>query len=351
MTGNNWEQEHTEIRKDPLSGTWVLIAPQRAHRPMEFSIESGEEAQSETDKEHCPFCPGNELMTPPELLSYREPGTGSNQSGWSLRVVRNKFPALVSTIEPLLTGDSLYQSMTGFGYHEVVIETPSHTDDYDDMSLTDVENVIWAWRDRLLSLHSDQRIKYALVFKNHGMNAGASLKHAHSQIIATPLIPKKIEQEVNALNEYITREQRCLICDIIRREQYDGKRVVYQNEDFVCFCPYASSMAYQVMLAPVKHCSEFVDMTDDEVKHLAIALRHIFKMFRNALGDISYNMWLHNEPWHNSDNDGKSFHWHIDVTPKLAHLAGFEVGSGFFINHTPPEDAASLLRSAISNDD
>jgi UDPglucose--hexose-1-phosphate uridylyltransferase len=334
-----------EFRKDVLNNTWVIIAPERAKRPMDLLSNPSFETVSVEESKDCPFCPGNELMTPPEVLAYRQPGTGSNQEGWTVRVVRNKFPAVEPNLEITSDHSDIYERQSAFGYHEVVIETPSHSKDFAKMTVEQISDIVWAWRDRLLSLRADQRIKYALVFKNRGRMAGASLAHPHSQIIATPMVPKKLEEELEQMMQFYDATQECLICHMISLERGSGTRVIYENDDFVAFCPYASFSAYQIMIVPKLHMAEFIDMDDIQVTNLASAIRSVFYKLYKIAGDVAYNLWLHNEPWHDRTPEAV-FHWHIDIVPKLAQFAGFEVGSGFYINHTSPEDAASILRSA-----
>jgi len=215
-----------EFRKDPLTGSWVIIAPERAQRPIDANHRTAQVEEFAEWSEECPFCSGNELMTPPEVLAYRSPGTGSNQRGWTLRVVRNKYPALSPDLElNTVTGNDLHRSMVGFGYHEVIIETPSHSRDFSFMALDEIEDVLWAWRDRLLSIRADKRIKYALVFKNYGHRAGASLVHPHSQIIATPMVPKRIEEEVQNMRNYYGEKGACLLCAMLNTEKSEKKRI------------------------------------------------------------------------------------------------------------------------------
>ncbi|WP_107689481.1 galactose-1-phosphate uridylyltransferase [Coprothermobacter proteolyticus] len=335
-----------EFRKDPLTGSWVIIAPERAQRPIDANHRTAQVEEFAEWSEECPFCSGNELMTPPEVLAYRSPGTGSNQRGWTLRVVRNKYPALSPDLElNTVTGNDLHRSMVGFGYHEVIIETPSHSRDFSFMALDEIEDVLWAWRDRLLSIRADKRIKYALVFKNYGHRAGASLVHPHSQIIATPMVPKRIEEEVQNMRNYYGEKGACLLCAMLNTEKSEKKRIVEQNQSFTAYCPYASMSAYQIMIVPNWHSSEFIELNPVQIKDLSKILWSVFRRLHSAVGGlVPYNLWLHNSPWW-QEYDTSFFHWHIDLVPRLSELAGFELGSGLFINHTLPEEAAKTLAS------
>jgi len=336
----------TEFRKDLLTNTWIIMAPERAQRPMDVGqVPALVEELTQWDQ-YCPFCPGNELMTPPEVLAYRKPGTGSNQEGWTLRVVRNKYPALSPNAEPEpVKKEDLQESIEGFGYHEVVIETTSHSRDFAQMDIGEIEDVIWVWRDRLLSLRADKRVRYALVFKNYGHSAGASLRHPHSQIIATPMIPKKIKEEVDSMRTYYDKTGECLLCAMLHDEKNDGKRIVEENESFTAYCPYASASAYEIMIVPNQHTPEFIETNGIGVKDLSQIFWSVFRRLNAAVGGlVPYNLWIHNNPWW-QDCDTSFFHWHIELVPRLTQLAGFEVGSGFFINHTLPEEAAQKLVS------
>ncbi len=223
-----------ELRKDPVVGRWVIISTERGKRPSDFVIESEERRGG-----FCPFCAGNESKTPPEVLAYRQNGTDPNQPGWNVRIVPNKYPAL--QIEGNLDshGDGVYDFMNGVGAHEVVIETPDHDKDLVDLDVSHLEDIWWAIRERILDLRQDVRFKYILVFKNHGASAGASLEHSHSQLIATPIVPVQVMEELDGYHQYFAYKERCIFCDIIRQERETGKRIVLENDRFISIEPFA----------------------------------------------------------------------------------------------------------------
>jgi UDPglucose--hexose-1-phosphate uridylyltransferase len=327
-----------ELRKDPIIGRWVIISTKRGKRPSDFGRTVEEKRGG-----FCPFCEGNEATTPLEVLSYRPPDAAPNTPGWTLRVVPNKFPAL--HIEGGLNkmGDGMFDKMNGVGAHEVLIETPEHGKTIPHMSLQNIENMFWGFRDRILDLKKDPRFQYIMVFKNHGAAAGASLEHPHSQIIALPIIPLVVQSEMEGAKTYYNYKDRCVFCDIIHQETMSGVRLVSENDDFIVFCPYAPRFPFETWILPKNHDPMFEDCRKNEYANLAKALQDIITRMDKVLQDPPYNFIIHNSPLHGYD-DVPYYHWHIEVMPKLTKVAGFEWGTGFYINPTPPEDAATFLR-------
>lgn len=326
-----------EFRKDPIVGRWVIISTERGKRPSSFgSIPKHEEPKM------CPFCPGNESSTPPEVLAYRADDSSPNKPGWFLRVISNKYPAL--RVEGVLDREpkGIYDKMNGIGAHEVIIETPDHYKDLADLPVDEIRNVLWAYRERTLDLQKDHRFKYILIFKNHGDAAGASLEHTHSQLIATPIVPRKVGEEIDGARRYFEFKERCIFCDIIRQELTDKERIVNDYGDFIAFTPYASRFPFETWLVPKQHISHLVDLADDNYFYLAEALKDILNRIRVALNDPPFNYILHSAPIGRKYDE--FYHWHIEIIPKLTRIAGFEWGSGFYINPTLPEDAAAFMR-------
>lgn len=326
-----------ELRKDPIIGRWVIISTERGKRPSHFG-----RVEKKISPKACPFCPGNESATPPEVSAYRSDGSSPNQPGWNLRVVPNKYPALI--IEGDLTREphGIYDRMNGIGAHEVIIETPIHDHDLVDLSLDQVKSVLWAYRERYVDLQRDHRFKYILLFKNHGEAAGASVEHSHSQLIATPIIPKRVGEELLGAKKYHEYKERCIFCDIIRQEISDKNRVVVESDQFIAFAPYASRFPFETWLMPKAHISNFVDTEIDMHDELASVLRETLARLREGLADPAYNYIVHTAPVGNEYRD--YYHWHIEIIPKLTKVAGFEWGTGFYINPTRPEDAARFLK-------
>ncbi|RME20902.1 MAG: DUF4931 domain-containing protein, partial [Candidatus Zixiibacteriota bacterium] len=229
-----------ELRKDPVIGRWVIISTERGRRPSALSSVS-----QRSKPRRCPFCPGNEDATPPEIMAYRDNDSEPNRPGWRIRVTPNKFPAL--RIEGELTREpvGIYDQMSGIGAHEVIIETPRHDCDIVDMSVEEVRDILWCYRERIMDLSRDMRLKYVLIFKNHGEAAGASLEHAHSQLIATPIVPKRVSEEINGARNYYKFKERCIFCDIIRQEISDGDRMIADHDAFIAFAPFASRFPFE----------------------------------------------------------------------------------------------------------
>ena len=329
-----------ELRKDPVTGRWVIIATERAKRPTDFVRERVQIRGSG----FCPFCYGNEGKTPPEIQAYRSDGSARNTPGWSLRVVPNKFPAL--GIEGTLNrqGEGLYDKMHGIGAHEVIIETPDHTQTLATMPVRRIEDVLWAYRDRILDLKKDRRFRYILIFKNHGEAAGASLEHTHSQLIALPVVPKRVREEVDGAREHYNFKERCIFCDIIRQDTESGVRLISENQDFVAMAPFAPRFPFEMWVIPKMHQCAFEESRKDEFEHLAPVLKDMLSRLDRVLDYPAYNYIIHTSPIGESTED--YYHWHLEIMPKLTKLAGFEWGTGFYINPTPPEESAKFLREA-----
>ncbi|HEY6971109.1 MAG TPA: galactose-1-phosphate uridylyltransferase [Candidatus Angelobacter sp.] len=328
-----------ELRKDPVTGRWVIISTDRSKRPSDFS----REPVVIKPANFCPFCPGNEGRTPPEIMAYR-PGENGKRDvpGWNLRVVPNKFPALGIEGDLDRQADGMFDKMNGIGAHEVVIETPHHMETLATMPVKRVEDVFWAFRDRILDLKQDRRFKYIMVFKNFGEAAGASLEHPHSQLIALPILPKQVVEELEGSKRYFANKERCIFCDIIRQETEMHVRVAAENTDFVTICPYAPRFPFETWILPKRHESAFENSPSHIYENLARMLRGMLIKAFHVLDNPAYNLVLHTSPIQENTND--YYHWHLEIIPKLTKTAGFEWGTGFYINPTPPEEAAKFLR-------
>jgi UDPglucose--hexose-1-phosphate uridylyltransferase len=326
----------SELRKDPVIGRWVIIAGERGKRPNPFrqysaAVENGEP---------CPFCPGHEEMTPPEVMAYRKPGEAGSK--WTVRVVPNRFPALRIEGELDKHGEGLYDKMRGVGAHEVVIETPEHGSDPALYSPAQMGDLVRAYRDRVTDLHRDGRFRFVLVFKNHGAAAGATLSHPHSQIIALPVVPIRIASELAGARRYHDYRGRCIYCDILSQELANPRRLVAQNGEFVAYTPFASRFPFEVSILPRQHGAFFRDITSLQMEGLAEILQDVLRRYKLALKNPPYNYVIHTAPPGHPHPD--QYHWQVEVIPKLTEVAGFEWGSGFYINPTPPEEAAATLR-------
>jgi UDPglucose--hexose-1-phosphate uridylyltransferase len=329
-----------ELRKDPITGRWVIISTERGKRPTDFLRESVEA----TNSKNCPFCPGSESKTPPEILVYGRNGGGANAPGWTIRVVPNRFPALGIEGELDREGEGLFDKMNGVGAHEVIVETPEHAATLASLPERAVEDVLWAYRDRMLDLKNDKRFRYVLIFKNHGEAAGASLEHPHSQLIALPIVPRRVREEVDNCWHYYDEKERCIFCDIIRQERDTGERVVGENDHFIVVAPYASRFPFEMWLLPKLHGSSYENNQSSVYSSLARMLKDVLMRLDVVLDRPAFNFMIHTSPIGEEIND--HYHWHIEIMPKLTKVAGFEWGTGFYINPTPPEEAARFLREA-----
>ena len=331
-----------ELRKDPVLGRWIIISEERGKRPTDFLVE-----ESKVTDGFCPLCPGNELSTPPEVLVYgRESDTGRGTSSWKVRVVPNKYPALVIEGELEKQGEGLYDRMNGIGAHEVIIESPRHDDVFSKLPIPHVSLVFRAFRDRIRDLERDPRFRYAMVFKNCGRAAGASLEHSHSQLVALPILPRMIVSELEGALSYYRYKQRCIYCDIIRQEVQQNVRVVCQNEDFITITPFAPRSPFEMSILPKHHSSSFSRESEHRLTKLAELFSESLQRLDGCIPNVPYNFVLHTQPLRT--NDLEHFHYHFEIVPKLSSIAGFEWGSGFYINPMPPEIAAKYLRESLA---
>jgi UDPglucose--hexose-1-phosphate uridylyltransferase len=330
-----------DLRRDPIVGRWVIISTERAGRPRDFYPA---EPARQPSASLCPFCPGQEALTPVEVLAYRPQGGGTNSPGWAVRVVPNKYPALQVEGDLGREGVGLYDRMNGVGAHEVIIETPDHKDMLADLPVKRVEDVLWAYRDRMVDLRRDMRFRYILVFKNHGAAAGATLEHTHSQLIALPVTPTSVLAEIDGCRTHYQQKERCIYCDIIRQEMSDQERVVAENPEFICVTPFAPRFPFEMWILPKRHAAYFEESQKTQFEMLAPILSESLRRMDRTLRRPAYNFILHTSPLH--EKTGDYYHWHIELIPKLTPVAGFEWGTGFYINPVKPEEAAKFLRDA-----
>jgi len=323
-----------EFRQDPVNGRWVIIASERGRRPTDF-----ETPPHNVRTGFCPFCPGNESYTPKELYAVRKDG-----GRWSLRVVPNKFPVLMIEGDLGRAGDGIYDRMNGLGAHEVIVETPEHDTSLGRLELPAVEDVLRAYHARYTDLKRDGRLRYVLLFKNDGDAAGASVDHPHSQLIAMPIVPKVAKEELAGAKRHFDFKERCIFCDILRQELAEGTRVVLENEAFVALSPYAARFPFEVWIMPKTHQSSFEALSGGGFRALARTLKNVLMRLAHALDDPPYNYMIHTAPL--QEEPIPYYHWHMELIPKLTKVAGFEWGSGFYVNPTPPEEATRFLREA-----
>jgi len=341
----------SELRKDIISGRWVIIAAERSKRPDDFRP-AAEESKKAPER-FCPFCEGNEDKTPPEVYAVRKKGTKANQPGWFVRVVPNKFPALTRGPAPeeKIDGHGLFRSLEGIGVHEVIIESPHHNHELSDLPLAQIKKVIKTYRQRLRKIQAELQYKYIHIFKNKGREAGASLSHPHSQLVATPIVPKKLVEELRSCQKFYDQSKECVFCRLIKEEIRRGDRLIYQNDYFCVLTPFAPRFPFEMRVYPFRHAAWFSEIREAEISGLAEVLKQALGRLRDVLADPAYNFYLHQGPNPNAPTEQtlrvrKSFHWHLEIIPVLTRAAGFEWGTGFYINPVSPEVAANYLRSA-----
>ena len=324
-----------ELRKDPIVGRWVIIATDRAKRPVAPKTEP---LPSGT---FCPFCEGNEDHTPHEILAYRERNTRPDEKGWRVRVVPNKFPAL--QIEGALEkrGDGIYDRMNGVGAHEVILECPFHEISIANLSEEYIREILWVYRDRLIDLKKDPRLVYGMVFKNVGAAAGASLEHSHSQLIVTPIVPISVWEEMSGSLEFFNYRGRCIYCDMVHQELGTAKRDRAGHAELRELLPLRQPLPVRdVDLAeePQQPLREHPEERGGGAGHV---LKTILKKLETALDHPAYNYIIHTSPF--DTQLLPHYHWHMEIIPRLTRVAGFEWGTGFYINPVPPEQAAQFL--------
>lgn len=328
----------SELRRDPIGARWVIVDTDHPSEPKDFEYEPQVYKGGV-----CPFCYGNESMTPPEIDSFRDPSTHPNTSGWQNRVVANKFPALQVEGDIERRGAGIYDMSNGVGAHEVLIETPYHQKDIPDLLPHEIEGLVSMACRRSLDLAKDRRFKYIMIFKNFGASAGASLEHPHTQIVALPMVPKNVMEEIKGAHSYFEYRDRCIFCDMIRQEMQENERIILENKYFVSFCPFVSRFPFEIWITPKRHNGYFCNMSGEEIPALATILKDTITRVKSVFPNVSYNFILHSSPI-NGDGGVEGYHWHIEFMPKLTRVAGFEWGSGFYVVSTPPELAARYLR-------
>ncbi len=332
-----------DLRKDPVSGRWVIIAADRARRPRDFHRTLPQTVTEAT----CPLCPGNEAMTPPEIWRWSEP-----DGSWSIRVIPNKFPALRIEGDLIRLGEGLFDHMSGIGAHEIIVDSPHHKACPEEHNYEQMFRILTAYKVRLADLEKDTRLRYGLVFKNVGAEAGASLSHPHSQLIAMPIIPKHVKEELTNCMAYYDLKERCLFCDIINQELQNAKRVIAETEFHVAWMPYASRFPFETWILPKKHNAAYTKEDEAGMRDLAALFQQVIAGLCRVLEMPPYNYVLHTRPFrlsarHNDTTLDYDYHWHIEIIPRLTKIAGFEWGSGFYINPTPPEEAARVMRETL----
>jgi UDPglucose--hexose-1-phosphate uridylyltransferase len=340
----------SELRFCPIRNRWAIIAPERRLRPHEF-VMPRRDHQLVTEPD--PFAPGNEDQTPTEILSLPALKPAPDRP-WQVRVFANKYPALRVEGRVHREGVGLNDSVSGVGAHEVIVECPEGDREMADLEVEELVQVLEAWRARIVDLRRDTRLRYVLIFKNRGREAGASVAHAHSQLIATPIIPTVVVQELDAARDHFNHKERCIFCDLVHQELELGARVALESDQFVALNPFASALPFETWVLPKRHLHDFAAADDSDLRGLSIVLGDLLRRVRWLLDDPPYNLVLHTAPsphprpghpntWSTIEHD---YHWHLELVPRITRRAGFEWGSGYTINPTSPESAAHRLNQA-----
>lgn len=377
----------SELRRDPITGRYVIIAPERRLSRAAFDRPAPVGA---IDGDMCPFCEGQEGVAGRELLAWRPPDTRHNGPGWQLRVVVNREPAL--RIESQLgdAADPLFQTFGGLGAHEVVIESPVHGATLATMTGEEVRRVLWAWRERMRDLRRDTRLKSFLVVKNVGLRAGATLDHPHSQLLAMPLVPQHLEDELSGARLYYERTTRCVFCDLVEQELASDQRVIGSDDLTIAFAPFASRVPFETWIMSRGHHPVFEDVPDDTMSAIAERLRDVMRRLHTVLVSPPYTLLLHSAPVADdppaapgtsttdpalgtgtpdpalstgtpdpalstgtphsalrTPDSRMAYDWHIEIIPRLLPVPGLAWDGGLHINPVAPEEAAQVLRDAL----
>jgi len=334
----------SELRQDPTTREWVIIAPERANRPHQAPRKKRDEELPEWDAS-CPFCPGNEAQTPTEV--FRIP-ISSEASAWEVRVVPNQFAALTPEGDITRREDGRFvRKMGGFGEHEVIIETPSHNTPMALLTYEQVKKVLIAYQQRYNALKENRQLKFITIFKNYGWASGTSLPHSHSQLVATPIITPYYHRRFNVAVDYYADMSRCLCCELLTDELGKGRRIIAETKEFVALHPYASRVPYETWIIPKKHYSSFGLFPATHLAELATVLKDILFCLHRGLNNPAFNLMV--DTAITEDEENPYYHWRIRIMPRLTTIAGFEMGSGIYINTALPEETAKFMRQLASS--
>ena len=329
-----------ELRRNPILSEWIII---NDNREVEHTIKR---KTDDKDESLCPFCAGKEDLTPRAILALDKNGNYTQDiKKWDIRVIPNNKPILAIESNLNRRADGVYDKMNGAGAHEIIIETPDHNKKIQNYSITELSRIFDVMQSRINDLKNDSRFEYILAFKNHGLEAGETITHSHTQLVAMPIIPKVIKEEMNVSKKYYEFKERCLFCDIIDQEITSGARVVVETSNFVAFVPYASRYPFETWILPKEHGTDFCCINDKSKKDdLASILISVMKRLYKVLDNPSYNFVMHLLPLKTSFLP--HYHWHIEIVPKITKFTGFELGTGMYVNPTIPEETAKFLREA-----
>lgn len=324
-----------ELRKDPLTGDWIAFAPERAARPFEHAPRS-----SVSSLDRCPFCRGNEELTPEAILQFDRQGQWSDE--WDVRVIPNHYPILSADNTCPVPEEAGFKAAVSFGRHEVIVETPDHCTQMSQLSEQQCQLLMGAYRERFATLQDDSQIAHAFLFKNQGAGAGASLEHVHSQLVATPFLPRNVNAELATFARHFSESLQSYLVQLLDQELRTHKRIVFESDTFVVFSPYASRFPYETWIVPKRHQPHFTDANRSQLLEAGSLLHRTLTALENVLPHPTYNLALCSAPFH--DERRNAWHWSIRAIPRIAGVAGYEVGTGNWINIVMPEAAAAEMR-------
>lgn len=327
----------SEIRQNKATKQWVIYAPARKKRPKDFQKIRLEKAEIPSHDNNCPFCMGNEHMLPPLIMQIN-----GRKMPWQVRVAQNKFPALMPEGSLRRVKKGIYITMKGYGQHEVIIETPVHNRQIGLMSAKEVGSIIEAYHSRYVNLMKNGENMMIIIFRNHGLRAGTTLIHPHSQLIATGMVPNHIRWREEEAQHYFDEWGRCVYCDILNYEIKERRRIIYKNKSFAAFVPFAAEVPFEIWIMPMLHKADFGNITDDEKSDLADAMKVILQRLHKKLNDPDYNYIINTSVRYRAQEP--QLHWYLQIRPRLMTMAGFEIGSGISINPSIPEEDAGFLR-------
>ncbi len=325
-----------ELRQNIVTRDWVVIARERALRPDQFAGPKQQEPQKNDYVKDCPFCPGNEAMAEEEVFRLEE------NNKWRLRLVPNKYPAVVPTGNIERNMDGIYRSMDAFGFHDVLIEHRKHSYTLIDMTHGEMNHILDAYRQRYRMLKKDKRIESIIIFRNHGKSAGTSLVHPHSQIVGMPVVPHQLRTRTDIARSFFDDNGQCVFCRTLEEEMSAGERIVVDTKHFAAFIPYAALSPFHLWIFPKRHMASFGETNREELEDLALNLQTVLKKIHKGLNNPDFNYTIRSIPVH--EYNSEYFHWYLSIIPRLSTAAGFELGSGMFINTSIPEDSAKFLR-------
>jgi UDPglucose--hexose-1-phosphate uridylyltransferase len=327
----------SEIRQNIITRDWVIIATDRAKRPHEFTKKDTPKIEIPDYRHDCPFCPGNEHLATKEFLRIEE------ENQWKVRVISNKYPALSPEGERFRWKIGINSTITGVGVHDVIVETPKHNSITALLPEKDIYNLLLAFKLRYEEIAKDTRMETIVIFKNHGESAGTSLEHPHCQIAATPVVPYSFRARIQEVMRYFDDYGDCIFCRTALDEIAAGTRIIAENVNFIAFVPYAALSPFHIWIFPREHTSSYEDATLEELKDLAKILKKVLSMLYFGLGNPDYNFTIRSTPL--AERRTKYYHWYLSIVPRITKQAGFEMGSGMYINPSLPEESAEYLRN------